>query len=133
MAYQGGCLCGKVRYTANTDRQDLSRCHCKQCRQWGGAFDSLGLKHANLTITSGEELIKWYLSSDVARRGFCQECGTNLFWQADRHPEWSQFIAVSAGTLDEPTNTVLTKHIFCAHNGDYYEITDDLTQFPEDG
>ena len=76
---------------------------------------------ANLALTSSDTL-RWYRSSESAQRGFCCVCGGNLFWK----PAAQDRIAVTAGTLDTPTNTTLTEHIFVADKSDYYSITDDL-------
>ena len=34
-----------------------------------------------------------------------------------------------AGAFDEPSGLIITKHIFCADKGDFYEITDGLPQY----
>ena len=34
-----------------------------------------------------------------------------------------------AGAFDSPSGLTLTKHIFCADKGDYYEIADGLPRF----
>ncbi len=75
----------------------------------------------NLTLTSSDSL-RWYRSSDRAQRGFCGVCGGNLFWR----PAGEDRIAITAGTLDTPTNITLTEHIFVADKSDYYSINDGL-------
>ena len=38
----GGCLCGQVRYSANTEPAFVGVCHCKNCqKQTGTAFSVL--------------------------------------------------------------------------------------------
>ena len=38
----GGCLCGKVRYSATADPAVIAVCHCKNCqRQSGTAFGTV--------------------------------------------------------------------------------------------
>ena len=68
---------------------------------------------------SGEP--RWYESSEVARRGFCGTCGSNLFWDGP-----GENLSIFAGTLDSPTGLGLAGHIHCANKGDYYEIADGL-------
>jgi hypothetical protein len=79
----------------------------------------------NLSITKGEDKLKWFISSDFARRGFCSDCGSSLFWQADRLDSEKHQISISAGCIEELGEIRLSKHIFCAHKGDYYEIGED--------
>lgn len=126
MHLTGKCLCGAVKFEAQSDGEGADRCHCKMCRRWGGVYDSVFVPSETVRIEAGEDLIKWYESSDFARRGFCSNCGSNLFYHADRHKDFSHLYAVSVGTLDEPTNLRVKKHYFCASKGDYYEIEDRL-------
>ena len=62
--------------------------------------------------------LRWYRSSAQAQRGFCDNCGSILFWRADGLADTS----ITAGTLDGPTGLVTEGHIFCADKGDYYTI-----------
>jgi hypothetical protein len=52
--------------------------------------------NADFSLTRGEP--SWFHSSDLVRRGFCQECGTPLFYQTigDDH------ISILLGSLDRP-------------------------------
>lgn len=79
----------------------------------------------NLVFTEQRGL-KWFRSSDAARRGFCGECGSSLFWEGDG----LGYTGVMAGTLDSPTGLRLARHIWTADRGDYYDIADNLPQFP---
>ena len=74
-----------------------------------------------------ERGLRWYRSSDEARRGFCNECGASLFFDWLAAPD----ISIAAGTLDRPTGLRTVAHIFTVDKGDYYEIADGLPTFPE--
>ena len=66
-------------------------------------------------------------SAAHARRGFCGECGSSLFWAS---PEF-QTISVAAGTLDGDTGVIAAGHIWVSQVGDYYELPDDgLPRWP---
>lgn len=71
--------------------------------------------------------MKWYRSSEHARRGFCSICGSSLFFDIPGE-DW---IGVSMGAFDGQTGTKLTAHIFVADKGDYYDIADGLPQHPQ--
>ncbi len=122
----GRCLCGSIAFELGGDVNPAVVCHCKQCRQWGGhAWASVGGGVKNLAFSKGEDKLKWYESSDFARRGFCSECGSSLFWQAHKLDDHKDHIAIAAGCIDELGDNHISKHIFCAHKGDYYEIGED--------
>lgn len=63
--------------------------------------------------------LTWYRSSPTARRGFCNTCGSSLFWEMDGEGK----ISVASGTLDAPTGTRTKAHIFVAEKGDCYDLT----------
>ena len=124
---RGGCLCGAVTYEVHGPMRDVVNCHCGQCRRTHGHVAAYSrVQRADLVMTETRGL-KWYKSSDTARRGFCQDCGASLFW--DRlHGETT---SVAAGTLDEPTGLRTIRNIFVSHKGDYYTIDDGLEALPE--
>ena len=62
--------------------------------------------------------MKWFRSSAAARRGFCAECGSTLFWDADRRDT----LSIAAGTLDAPTGVRTTLQIHVDSAGDYYDV-----------
>jgi hypothetical protein len=127
--FTGHCLCGAVAFEAARDRDHADACHCGQCRRWSGNYwASVNVPADSLKIVKGEKNLAWHRSSDRVRRGFCRECGSALFWHADRHKDYAHRLAIAVGALDEPTGVKITEHIFVADKGDYYEIKDGLPQ-----
>ena len=120
--HPGSCLCGAVSFEVEGELTPPDACHCRQCRKVSGHYwASTDVPRDAVTIR-GEERIGWYRSSDKVRRGFCRDCGSPLFWDADGMAN----IAISMGAFDSPTGTRLEKHIFVPDQGDYYEIADGL-------
>lgn len=123
----GSCLCGGVTFEVTGPLRDVIACHCTQCRKTSGhyvaatACDDDDLKFNKL------DTLAWYRSSAVAERGFCNRCGSTMFFR----PHVGNFTSILAGTLDGPTGLRISHHIHCATKGDYYEITDGLEQNPE--
>lgn len=126
----GQCLCGDVSFALNPeDLKDPGACHCAQCRRWAGHYwATVSAPLEALEITKGESSLKWYRASDYARRGFCANCGSSLFWHADKLDDYKNRISVALGALDAPTGLKLEEHIFVADKGDYYDIIDSLPQ-----
>jgi hypothetical protein len=120
-------MCGAVRIEVTGDLKPPDACHCTQCRKFSGHFGvGADVPRAACTII-GEENVTWYQSSPKVRRGFCKTCGCSLFFDPiDRQKvDW---IGVSMGAFDDPTNTHIAIHIFTAEKGDYYEIPADVPQ-----
>ena len=117
--HTGHCLCGDIGFTVDAPLQGASACHCGQCRKSSGHFPAaVPVKWDDVDL-SGD--VRWYRSSDAARRGFCPTCGSYLFWE-----EFDGLVYLAAGALDGPTGLSLQDHIYYSNKGDYYAATDGL-------
>lgn len=122
----GGCLCGGVRYRVKGPLRPIVYCHCTQCRRTSGHFVAVTAVPKDALVVVADKSLEWFASSDVASRGFCRRCGSSLFWL----PKAREYVCVMAGTLDESKGLEAVKHIYVKDKGDYYDLTDDLTQVP---
>ena len=122
----GGCLCGAVRYELQGRLRGVVNCHCGQCRRTHGHFSANTAVKLDQLVLHQLAGLKWFRSSDEARRGFCQQCGASLFWA----PMDGNYIAVAAGSLDQPSGLETVAHIHTADLADYYRIDDDLPHHP---
>ena len=75
----GSCLCSAVLFTASSGKS-VGACNCNTCRKWNGG-PQMTAPCADTVTFSGEENVTVYKSSDWAERGFCQQCGTHLFYR----------------------------------------------------
>lgn len=100
MAITGGCQCGAVRYAMHVVRVEKPHvCHCRMCQKaTGGLFAALaGCSRASLEWTRGEPAL--FASSNLAKRGFCRDCGTPLSFAYDT-PEARIYVTI--GSMDDP-------------------------------
>ena len=120
----GRCLCGAVRFEVRGPLSAAHACHCGMCRRQSGHFVvGTEAKRSDLVLTE-EASLRWFRSSPEVRRGFCGDCGSNLFWDAG-----GEEIGLNVGCLDQPTGLTLGKHIFVEEKADYYEIEDGLPRY----
>lgn len=82
------------------------------------------MPRTSLRVVEGEDHVKWYQSSEKVRRGFCDTCGSTLFWDPIHH-DWT---AVAMGAFDDPTGVEIAIHVFTSERGDYYSLEDGLPQ-----
>jgi len=123
----GGCLCGAVRYRVSGALRPIIMCHCTQCRRMTGhVMAATAARLANFQLLADREL-KWYDSSNKARRGFCARCGSTLFWAGVGR----DYISIAAGSLDDSGGLGIACHIHVADKGDYYEIEDGAKQIAD--
>ena len=124
-SHGGGCLCGAVRYEVRGSLRDVVNCYCTMCQRLHGATGAHSKADTSaITITEGRGL-KWYASSSRARRGFCVECGSSLFWE----PVNQAGTGILAGSLDQPSGLRTIGHIFVGEKADFTEIDGAAPQF----
>ena len=125
-AYEGGCLCGGVRYVANGEPINERICHCRMCQKAiGAAFNARLLFRGSDVTLRGR--FKTFQSSSDLKRGFCGRCGTTVFSAR----ESTKMIAVTAGSLDQPERFRPSMHFWTSSQQPWVELEDGLPQYPE--
>lgn len=127
----GGCLCGRVRYEAEVFLANGYICHCTVCQRSTGepAEITVLIKAGTLTYLGNEP--KYFVSSSHGKRGFCVECGSRIVWQA-LAPEDDWLINVTVGSLDNPADARVTRHIYADTQLPWYHVCEELPKFTED-
>ena len=123
--YEGGCLCGSVRYQASS-AANACYCHCTSCRRAFGApmVPWATFPRERFIVMRGE--LAEYRSSPPVTRGFCATCGTSITYRHDRRPGE---IDVALATLDDPNAIAPAAHIWVQDKLPWVTITDGLPQF----
>ena len=118
----GRCLCGAVRY--EIDKQPLRTvyCHCRICQKVSGQPFAVAVFFDNevFRLTRGEA--KYYKTTDIAERGFCDTCGSRMFYRSFGVP----WIAVDVGSLDHPEGVSPDYHTGVESQLPWITIDDDL-------
>ena len=76
--HHGGCLCGAVRFMVSGALRGVIHCHCGQCLKTHGHAAAYTNAPREALRFSREDGLRWFNSSEWARRGFCAECGASL-------------------------------------------------------
>jgi hypothetical protein len=119
----GRCLCGAVEYEVRGVLRNVVNCHCEECARWNGGVGAYAAARSGDLEVSGDAL-RWIESPQSdrgARRGFCADCGSSLFWV----PQDGDSTSIAAGTLDRPTRLQTVGHWYTHQAGDYYELPAD--------
>ncbi len=102
--YEGGCLCGHIRYSVTAEPVFPHLCSCTQCRKWSGAptvaWVEFPLDDFAWTGPGGEPRL--FRSSEKTQRGSCPVCGSALCAIDDGYENISMVIA----SLDRPNAIV---------------------------
>lgn len=129
MGIKGSCLCKGIRYEVEYFAGTVVNCHCSMCRKaTGAAFRTrVSVPAAAFQWLAGEELVSRYQSSPGETRTFCRVCGATLPTFFAAH----ELIGLPLGTLDEDPGIRPTAHVYVASKAPWFDITDDLPQYPE--
>ncbi|MCK0097427.1 GFA family protein [Yoonia sp. F2084L] len=112
----GKCLCGAVSMAVTANGDEVGTCHCDMCRRWcSGPFFEVTCEDVTF---EGEDNITKYRSSEWAERGFCNKCGTNLFY----HIIDSEQFQVSIGLMDDQSDLHLSLQVFIDSKPSFYAL-----------
>ena len=127
MGFEGGCLCGAVRYRVERRYLNAIHCYCSMCRKaHGTAFSTHTLMRPDqLNWLAGKETLVPYASSPGGVRAFCPQCGTHVVVHGQ---SGDGSYAVPVGTLDGDPALTVSGHMFTADRVNWFEIQDDLPQ-----
>lgn len=121
----GGCLCGRVRFAARGPSLFSCHCHCHWCRRaHGAAFVTwLGMREDAVELTQGGDAVRWYSATPQSRRGFCDTCGTTLFFASTLAPGE---LHIAQALLDAPADRAPQAHVFFDAHVPWVALSDAL-------
>ncbi|SRR5258708_4606772 len=123
-AYEGGCLCGAIRFRcALGEPPSTYYCHCRLCQRASGApvVAWASFPAGRVEFTKGAPA--WHRSSDLAMRGFCAHCGTPLVWQAN---SGKNQLALTLASFDDPEQLPPKVHVWTESKMQWFAINDGL-------
>jgi len=122
-SFEGGCLCGAVRYRLSGNPLVSGICHCLTCRRACAApmlpFITFFVDHFELSRGKPLE----FRSSPQVTRSFCGDCGTPLTYRNDGHGDE---IDVMTCSLDDPAVFPPSHHIWVSHKLGWVQLLDGL-------
>ena len=126
--FEGGCLCGAIRYRASAPPVRGVMCHCSMCRRHSGA-PALAFVHFAVAAFAWRSVEpRWYRSSPFAERGFCPDCGSTL---AMREEVLADRVQICVGSLDQPDAVTLDDHVWTRERISWFDTRDELPRFAE--
>lgn len=124
--FEGGCLCGAIRYRAAASPTRAVICHCSMCRRHTGAPIALFVHFPIDSFTWLKEEPTRYRSSEFAERGFCPRCGSTI----TMHEEiLTDRVQVAIGSLDQPDRVTVDDHVWTQDQISWFDVRDDLPRF----
>jgi hypothetical protein len=127
----GGCLCGKVRYSANVDPIFTGICNCRDCQKFSGSAFAVVVAVPKAALSVQGKLSAFSKTGDSGKpieRRFCPECGSSIVDEAVALPD---VVMISAGTLDDPSWVKPAMQIYCDSAQPWVQLGGGLHSFPK--
>lgn len=128
--FDGGCLCGALRYRVTGALVDAGYCHCRLCQRSSGAPLLAWLTVAAECFSYIEGKPSVFHSSARGQREFCRVCGTQI---AFRRPSNSTSVDVTIASLDDASLVEPEYHIWRSSRIAWFETTDHLPRHEDAG
>ncbi len=130
MSATGSCLCGRYRFAVVGNPRFVAHCHCSSCRRALGApvapYVGFAASAVRFNDQAGTAAVPSYASSPGVRRGFCDQCGTALYYAAENYPDETHLLR---SNFAHPEAFEPTGHVFFEeHEGDL-DLYDDLPRY----
>lgn len=123
----GGCQCGSVRYQVEGVIERNSLCHCHDCQASSGApmVAWTAVPERQFQLLEGEPTL--YEGRDGARREFCPQCGTGLFYR--NAVSLPGIVDIQTVTFDAADQLQPTAQVQCADRLEWIEKLGTLPAF----
>lgn len=97
--HSGSCLCAAVSMVAVGAPESVAACHCAFCRKHTGAPVAIFVDYQSKHVTFRGRPPKEFESSPGAVRGFCERCGSTIYYRGENLPD---LIHLHIGFFDDP-------------------------------
>lgn len=128
--HHGSCLCGRYPFVGEGVPRFVAHCHCKSCRRalGAGVATYVGYAAGQVRFAGSEGLanIPAYQSSPGVDRGFCDVCGTALYYASEQWPGETHLFRSNFAVPEafEPTG-----HVFYSDRETDFDLYDDLPRY----
>lgn len=131
--FEGGCLCGEIRFSLDGESRMNLACHCSDCTRYNGgapAYEAV-FERSAFQLTKGAP--RAYAGKGDSGRGivrhFCADCGTPLYVHLEKLP---RYIIMAAGAIDDFESFGVKAHIFAASAPAWHMFVPGADTFPGD-
>lgn len=125
---EGGCQCGTVRYTTDSEPFVTFNCHCTHCQMASGAPFTTAMAVPKDTVKVTGEVLENILVSDLGtpvHRFHCAQCGTYVYGIS----EGFDAAAFNAVTLDDASWVKPEMEVYVSSAQPWAHMNPDLPQF----
>ncbi|PCI70141.1 MAG: hypothetical protein COB38_07560 [Gammaproteobacteria bacterium] len=129
MVSSGQCLCGSVSFKVEMPTNWMAHCHCTLCQKaHGSAFVTwVGVNKERVIIDDSENSLTWFKSSKNAERGFCDLCGSSLFFRSEN---WANELHIVRANFTGALDREPQSHGYYDTHVSWFSVNDNLQKKP---
>jgi hypothetical protein len=127
----GGCLCGKVRYSADVDPAFIGVCHCTDCQKFTGSAFAVVIAVPKPALSMQGTLAAFSKTGDTGKsieRQFCPSCASSIADEASAMPG---IVMLGSGTLDDASWVKPAMQIYRDSAQPWVHLGGELKAFPK--
>jgi len=127
---EGGCLCGKVRYTSDAEPIMKALCHCTYCQKASGSTYTSNVLIPEESLSVNGELSGYTETGGSGKNlnsYFCPNCGSNIYNSTEAYPGLA---IVKTGTLDDASWFKPDANIWCDSAQPWVKMGEGMANFP---
>src|SRR5579863_7778141 len=109
---EAGCNCGALAVEVPGPSQLIVACHCTECQRLTGSPFRVGAFYPAKDVKiagATKEFVRDGSSGGKVRSYFCPNCGSTVYWKADKAPD---FIGVAVGCFADSSYPHPTRSIW---------------------
>ncbi len=121
----GSCLCGQLCFSAQLPTLWVAHCHCTLCQKNAGAafVTWAGFNAQAVHIDDSNKTLTWYSATDNAYRGFCNACGSTIFFKSAR---WPGEMHITVANIHQALDRAPQVHVHWDTHQEWVTLGDDL-------
>ena len=127
----GGCLCGKVRYSANTEPAFVGVCHCRDCQKFTGSAFAVAIAAAEGGILQMQgKLATYSKTGDIRSVDRAARSARNVVRRSPMSPSaLPGVVMIASGTLDDASWVKPGMEIYCDSAQPWVHLGGEMKQF----
>ena len=112
------CSCGALKVICDGEPELISLCHCKACQRRTGTPFGIAAFFPQSSVSVAGKHKSYKRTSDTGYQvtfNFCGNCGSTVFWNTARMPE---YVAIATGAFGDASFPKPSKevHTECRHD-----------------
>ncbi len=125
----GGCLCAKVRSSANAQPAFVGICHCTDCQRFSGSAFAVVVGVPEAAFLVEGKLATYSKTGNTGKlveRRFCPECGSSI---AEATGTMPGIAMITSGTLDDSSWVYPAMQPFCDNAQQWVQLGGEMQRF----